>query len=190
LPSDIATILDSACPFWPAKKVKDTHLLVLIPASVDGAPFTLNLLEELIQRPKHGEHKTKYSYYNSSVKAQFGAASPDRSYWLLMTRDVLEGSRSKAYSAQKDLVAKFAKESKKPYKLPGVLEAATAVLVHHVRTGERLFSDDPLTYTRCQELVDGKYPVVVGGFESSGLDVHYDVRYVSLSHGVASCRKF
>jgi hypothetical protein len=29
LPSDIDEILDSACPFWPDRKVRDTHLIVL-----------------------------------------------------------------------------------------------------------------------------------------------------------------
>jgi hypothetical protein len=54
LPSNMGAILDSTCPFWPGKKVRDTHLLVLIPATVNGEPFTLNLLGELIQRPSNG----------------------------------------------------------------------------------------------------------------------------------------
>jgi hypothetical protein len=190
LPSDIGTILDSACPFWPGRKVRDTHLLVLMPATVDGAPFTLNLLGELIQRPKNGGHETGYRYYGKDTKAQFGAASPDRSYWLLMTRDVLEGSRSKSYSAQKALVESHASRTGQPYAMPGALEAATAILMHHVRTGERLFSVDPYTYTRCQELAEGKYPVVVGGFESSGLHVYSNICGSSSHDGVAGCRKF
>jgi hypothetical protein len=190
LPSNIGTILDSPCPFWPAKKVRDTHLLVLIPARVDGAPFTLNLLGELIQHPKNGGHKTEYKYYDRDVKAQFGERSPDRSYWLLMTREVLEGSRHKSYAAQKNLVARCAKKTQQPYELPSALEAATAILVHHACTGERLFGDDPLTYVRCQELVayqGTNYPTGVGGFDSSGL-------YVSNFHihirGVVCSRKF
>jgi hypothetical protein len=188
-PGNINTILDSACPFWPGRKVRDTHLLVLMPATVDGAPFTLNLLGELIQRPKNGGHKTRYRYYDNDVKAQFGAASPECSYWLLMTRDVLEGSRSKPYSDQKALVASYTGGDGHPYEVPGALEAATAILMHHARTGERLFGDAPRTYTRCQELEDGKHPVVVGGFESSGLRVsNYD--YGRNCSGVAGCRRF
>ena len=36
LPLDMVEILHSPCPFWPGKTVKDTHLLVLIPARVAG----------------------------------------------------------------------------------------------------------------------------------------------------------
>jgi hypothetical protein len=189
LPKDMATILDSACPIWPGKKIRDTHLLMLIPTTVDGAPFTLTLLGKLIQHLKNGGHKTKYRYYSSAVKAKFGRKSPDRSYWLLMTRDVLEGSRGRAYSAQSALVARYTDGDGRLYEVPNALEAATAILMHHARTGEWLFGDNPRSYTRCQELVDGKYAVVVGGFESSGLYVFYD-SYGYDNGGVAGCWKF
>jgi hypothetical protein len=202
LPDDIEATLDAPCPFWcqERKKVRDTHLLVLIPATVDGALFTLSLLEDLIQHPKNGGYETEYEYYDEDTKAQFGNNSPCRSYWLLMTRDVLPESRSKTYAAQQKLIADHARDTGLPYELPKVLEAATAILTHHVRNGERLYSDSPWTYTRCQELTlyeseedpdeSGKYHAVVGGFESSGLDVsYYDYDYDSVG-GVAGCRKF
>jgi hypothetical protein len=76
------------------------------------------------------------------------------------------------------------------------LEAATAILTHHVRTGERLYNKDnyPWTYARCQELIRYKskdVPSVVGGFGPSGLctyvsSIRYDYDYI----GVAGCRKF
>jgi hypothetical protein len=192
LPSNMDEILDSACPFWPDRKVRDTHLLVLLPATVDGKPFTLALLKELIERPKSGGHRTEYSHYDSAVKKQLGAVSPAASYWLLMTRDVLPGSLYEAYADQKALVAGHTSRTGLPYELPKVLEAATAILTHHVRNGERLYSDNPYTYTRCQELIQsqfGEYPAVVGGFAAAGLlvcgsDYAYD------RNGVAGFRKF
>jgi hypothetical protein len=194
LPSNIDGILDSACPFWSGRKIRDTHLLVLIPATVDGAPFTLNLLKELIERPKNGGHRAQYRYYGDNIKAQLGAASPQASYWLLMTRDVLPESCSKKYAEQKKLVADHAKRTGLPYELFKALEAAAAILTHHVQNGERLYGDNPWTWTRCQELIvdpeEGEeYPAVVGGFEDSGLAVYndsYDSRYIS---GAACCRK-
>jgi hypothetical protein len=195
LPRDMATILDSACPFWPGKKVRDTHLLVLIPATVDEAPFTLNLLEELIQHPKNGEKKTRYRHYNDTVKAQIGASSPAASYWLLMTCDVLPESCSKKYVDQRELVANHARRTGLNYEVPKALEAATAVLMHHVRSGRRLRSAHPRTFTRHQDLIrspfGGEYPAVVGGFGSSGIVVSNDVcDYGSRCRSVTGCRKF
>jgi hypothetical protein len=194
LPRDMVTILDASCPFWPEKKVKDTHLLVLIPAQVDERPFTLNLLRELIKAPKRGGSKTKYKYYGSDIKTQFGNNAPASSYWVLLTRDVLPESRYKTYAAQEALVSAHASRTRLSYELPKALEAATAILMHHVCNGERLCGDDPWTYTRCQELIrlgSSNFLAVVGGFDSSGLNVNYHY-YDAYAYdiGVAGCRKF
>ena len=191
LPEHIVATLNGACPFWPDRQVRDTHLLCLIPATVDGDPFSLNLLGELIQRPGGGGRPIKYRFYDSDVQAVFGAQSPARSYWVLMTRDVLEGSKSKKQEAQNALVAAYACETGLPYVLPSALEAATVILLHYVRSGERLYTDAPCIYTRCQELVGDQYPVVVGGFSSSGLFVNsFDDFGSNYIYGVSGLRRF
>jgi NLR family CARD domain-containing protein 3 len=187
LPANINEILNSSCPFWPGYQVKETHLLVLVPATVDEIPFTLDLLGELIRSPQRGGRKAKFEIYGNEVRRELGAQSPRNPYWVLMTRDVLPGSRGKTYGAQKALVAAHVH-----YDMPYALEAATAILLHHARTGERLYTNAPWTYTRCQEKVLGnEYPVVVGGFSSGGLDVY---SYGSIDHssydGVSCLRKF
>ena len=109
---------------------------------------------------------------------------------MLMTRDVFEGSRRKTYTDQKSLVARHASRTGLPYELPGALEAATAILSHYVRSGERLYTDAPWTWTRCRELEDNKYPVVVGGFSSGGLIVHcYHGNYSCFGRGMAGLRQ-
>ncbi len=193
LPEGIDSILQQPCAFQldseaSPRRDKDNHLLVLIPATVDGAPFTLNKLGDLAKQ-RFPNNEEGYRFYNSTVRTQFGDESPGESYWLLLTRDVLSGSRNKSYSAQKEMVGRHARVG---YRLPHALEAATGILLYHARTGERLLGDAPWTYTCCQELIAYKgnhYPLVVGGFSSGGLHV-YDVYYVYDSHGVLCCRKF
>jgi hypothetical protein len=192
LPANIDAVLDSPCPFWPDKRVKDTHLLVLVPATVDGMPFTLDRLGELIKSPQGGGSKTKYDYYDSHVQKELGAQSPGSSYWVLMTRDVLPDSRDETHGVQKEMVAAHASRLDLPYEMPDSLSAATAILLHHACTGERLYTDAPWTYTQCQEKVaNNRYPVVVGGFSSGGLDVHCNYDRVHYYDGGVSClRKF
>ena len=183
-PSGIDQILNSPCPFWRGKQVKDTHLLALIPSRVAGKPLTLDYLGELIKSPKGGGHKTQYRAYWDEARKAIGSQSPGKSYWVLMTRDVLDGSRKKSYKDQCALVARH-----RGYTVPGALEAAVVVLLHHVRSGERLYSDNPYTFTRCQEKVQN-YQLVVGGFSSGDLHVNIHI-YVSDSYvGVAGLRKF
>jgi hypothetical protein len=185
-PSNIKEIMDSPCPFWEGKQVRDTHLLVLIPSRVAGKPLTLDYLGELIQSPKGGGHKTQYRFYWDEIRKAIGNQSPGRSYWVLMTRDVLPGSRRKRYYDQCALVANHANRTGLAYEVPGALEAAVVMLLHHVRSGKRLYSDR--TYTRCQDNVQGRQ-LVVGGFSSGGLFV-YGHFYVFNFHGVSALRKF
>ena len=189
LPSGIVQVMDSPCPFWSGNQVKDTHLLALIPSRVGGKPLTLDYLGELIQSPKGGGYATKYRIYWDEAREAIGSQSPDSSYWVLMTKDVLPGSRNKSYQDQCALVADHANRTGLSYEVPGALESAVVMLLHHVRSGERLYRDGILawTYTRCREKVQG-YPVVVGGFSSGGLDV--DVDNYDPRNGVAGLRKF
>ena len=90
LPANIERILNEPCSFWPGKKVKETHLLVLIPNEVNGKPFTMNYLGKLIQRPKSG-HSTKYMDYSNHAKEAVGDKSYP-SHWVLMTRNIIPGS--------------------------------------------------------------------------------------------------
>ena len=164
-------------------------MLVLIPSHVAGQPLTLDYLGELIKSPQEG-HGTKYrAYYVGDI----GNQSPGSSYWVLMTKDVLPESRNKSYADQCALLSDHANRKGLAYEVPGALEAAVVMLLHHVRSGERLYSVNPFTYTRCRESVvvdDNDYSVVVGGFSWGGLSVCIYVYDSCSLGGVAGLRKF
>ena len=190
LPADIVKILDSPCIFWPDKQVRDTHLLVLIPKRVSGQPLTLDYLGELIQAPQGGGPATKYRFYWDAICETIGNQAVGSSYWVLMTKEVLPESRNKSYEDQCALVAAHVKSTGLGYEVPGALEAAVVMLLHHVRSGERLYSDSPWTYTRCRGKIQG-YQLAVGGFSSGGLSIIYDLdRYVTSNLAIAALRKF
>ncbi len=181
LPIDIQAILRSPCPFWPDKKVEETHILVLIPQTVNGKPLSLKSLGELIQNPKQG-NKTQYRFF---YPGEYKPDTPgEASHWVLMTKDVIPGSRAQSYAKQQELVGKA-----RSYQVPKVLEATASILMEHVRSGNRLCSDKPYTYTRCQEKYDKDWQLVVGGFSAAGLCVsRYDggIEF----NGVVGLRKF
>ena len=93
-----------------------------------------------------------------------------------MTKDVLPGSRNRTYAEQQTIVATLATQSHAAYEVPSILEAVACIFAQYFRSSligsngppTRLFSDNPWTYTRCKENVDG-YQVVVGGFAPAGL---------------------
>ncbi len=188
LPADIGQILQSPCPFWPGKKIEETHLLVLIPTSVNGQPLTLKTLGELAAKPKQGP-ATQYKYFNLG---EYQDQPVTQSYWVLMTRDVIEGSRNKTYADQKQLVATHAQKTGVAYELPKILEATTCIFLHHVSTGQKLYPDSPGIYTRCQELYHKQngWALVVGGFAAGGLYVNIYCSSSGECVGVGCRRKF
>ena len=190
LPPDIDKILQGPCPIWPDKRVQDTHLLTLIPTTVNGRPLSLDSLSELIERPQGGGHATKYRFYNNDVKKELGSQSPPKATWALMTKDVIPGSRRKSYEDQKELVRSLSSRIGLPYELPRALEAAVSILMHHIKRGERLYTDSPKTYTRCQESVEGRWPVSIGVFAAGGLLVDRFGIVSAASRGVGVLRKF
>ena len=196
LPKNIVQILEGPCPIWPGKKVSDTHLLVLIPAKVNGRFLTLNSLEGLIKKPKAG-HSTKYRTGGHYTRKEFGNKFISSSYWILFSKDVIPGSRKKGYTNQCKLVKELSIKTRISYAVPHALEAAVAISTHYVRSGARLYSDNPNTSTRCQERlakIHTGWPVVVGGFSlSKGFSVHVPEthnQFVHNPHGMAVVRKF
>ena len=86
------------------------------------------------------------------------------SHWVLMTRDIIPGSRGRNYSKFCDMIAHHRKKTGLPYELPHLLEATAIILIHYVKTGERLYNDDPWTWTYSQDVSKDNYPLGVGGF--------------------------
>ncbi len=168
LPPDISQILASPCPFFPGKRVEETHVLVLVPATVNGEPLTLAKMGQLVQNPLQDGRPTKYRYCHLGQHPDGVAPA---SHWVLMTRDVIPGSRSKSYAAQQELLTRLSQKANVVYEVPRILDATVCLFMEYVRSGAWLYSDNPWTYTRCQEKYNSKWQLVVGGVALDGLDV-------------------
>src|SRR5262249_24838848 len=151
LPKDIHKILKSPCPFsfFPWYKIEDTHMLVLIPETVNGMPFDLTTLGKLVQAPKEG-HATQFNFISIDNCKSFndinGNLAMPKSHWVLMTKDVINGSRGQYYKSQQALIAKVNKKSGMNYEAPNVLAAATCIFMHYISSKERLFNNNLGTY--------------------------------------------
>jgi hypothetical protein len=178
----------------------ETHMLVFIPKFINRKPLTLKSLGDLAKQ-YFPENEDGYRIFWPYMARAIGNNTIDKSGWRLMTTDVLEGSRRISFDdqtkgstqsqrkTQKQCVADLAKKTLVNYEVPTPLDAAACMLVQYFKDSHtRLFSDDPLTYTRCQER-GCDYQVVVGGFASSGLGI-FSADYDRVMIGVAALRKF
>jgi hypothetical protein len=129
--------------------------------------LTFNKLIMLAISPKEGNiNEFRYIWSSNEI----GDIPVDKTYWIVITNNVFNGSRNLSVDDQKALVNKIGCE------MPQVLEATVLLVVTFMGSGKRLYNDDPRTYTRCTEQVCG-YKLVVGGFSPDGVSVdgnHFD----------------
>jgi hypothetical protein len=187
LPANIGDILSEACPFsTDGKTVAETHLLMLIPETINGKPLNINTLEKLFKKnfPTVGDDDTGYKFIWYEIQAD--AVDHGKSSWVLMTRDVIEGSRGKTFAEQQALLAE---KGHNLYEVPPILDATACILLEYARSlGQtRLYGDRPLTFTRCQENIYD-FQLVVGNFVPDGLSLSFHVYDID-SLGVAAMRK-
>jgi hypothetical protein len=170
---------------FPEKKAIDTLMLVRLPKTLNGG-LTIKSLGKLAKKyfPKSN---SGYRHIWDAIIRERGDKSIDKSKWVLMTKDVLPGSKSKTFGEQHSIVADLAKKSLINYEVPEILESAACILSQYFGSNRRLFSNCPGTYTICKERAQG-IQTVVGGFAPDGLDVYNFLDRVII--GVAALRKF
>jgi F-box-like len=173
---------------FPERNAKDSLMLVRLPKTLNGG-LTLKSLGELAKK-YFSDSDSGYRFIWAAIVQELGDKSIDKSHWVLMTKDVLPGSRAKSYGEQQKIVADLAEKSLISYEVPDTLESAVCILSQYFGSNIRLFSDNPRTYTRCKNKVQG-YQTIVGGFAPAGLDIRsYDFAYDYDNIGVAALRKF
>jgi hypothetical protein len=163
-------LLESECPLHPGEKIKDTHLLVLVPKTVNGEPFSPLKLDELCSTRKGSGDRLIYAARTSWKRHAWASAPQSRSEWVLLPKSDLDPSkvaserhfRSKRI-AQQDEVQKLYPD----YREVKTVELMTAVLLYDLTHKERLLPD----YLRCEEPNASGGRVCVGFFDTNGLEV-------------------
>ncbi len=148
--------------------------------------LTLNKLVKLAASPKQG-NAAKFQHIDSDALKAFGDTPINKTYRVAITNNVLKGSRKLSVDKQHELVKKMGCE------MPGILPAATLAILTYMSSRAtsptRLFSNGPLTYTRCAEKV-GVHNLGVGGFAPAGLYIpRHRVDFDFEDCGVGGLRK-
>jgi hypothetical protein len=154
--------------------IKDTHILVLVPKTVDGKPFSALKLGELCSSRKGSGERLIYDEQDwaNEWKTQRWANLPQaKSEWVLLPKSdpdpdkvpVEKHFRNKKIAAQQDVH----KDHYSDYREAKALEVMTMALLYDVTFKERLLPD----YVRCEEPNASGGRVCVGNFAANGLRV-------------------
>ena len=175
IPSSITReLLESECPLHRGEKIKDTHLLVLVPKSVNGKPYTALELDKLCAKRKGSGDKLIYDgkEWANTWKSQPWASTPQsESEWLLIPKsdpDPQKVSKEKHFRNKNIAAQQTVHDTHYPdYREVKAVELMTAALLHDLVNGERLLPD----YLRCQERNASGGRVCPGHFYANGLEV-------------------
>ena len=187
-------LLDSECPLHPGQKIKDTHLLVLVPKTVNGEPYTPLKLDELCATRKGSGDALIYAgadWANTWKTTAWASTAQSASEWVLIPKSDPDSSKvpTKKHFRNKNIAAQQKVHSKHylDYREVKTVELMTAVLLYDLTRKERLL---PGYYSRCEEPNASGGRVCVGCFYAGGLRVLDDYGAYDLdSIGRALARK-
>jgi hypothetical protein len=187
LPASITKeLLESECPLHPGEKIKDTHLLVLVPKTVNGEPYSALKLDELCATRKGSGDKLIFDGFDWATfwQSQWWAFAPQsRSEWMLIPKsdpDLRKVSADKHFRSKNISAQEKVHEDHYPeYREVKALEVMTMVVLYYLTNKERLLPD----YLRCEEATSGGR-VCVRFFDRLGLwvlvydDDDFDSAYI------------
>lgn len=185
-PKNIWKELNKPCPAFPGKRIGQTHMITWMPKTMNGETLTINSMGRVLKE-SFSKNDNGYRYIWDPIVLEHGETGVAKSYWVFMTRDVILRSRGESYATQQGLVANLSEKT--PYEVPKTLEAVVCISANYFKSDKRLYSDNPWTYTRCQEQALG-CQVVVGAFSADGFKVPYAPSFGIVTHGVAARWKF
>jgi hypothetical protein len=168
LPASITKeLLESECPPHPEEKIKDTHLLVLIPKTVNGEPYTALKLDELCATRK-GSGDTLINDGWKSWKEQPRASQQQvESEWVLLPKSYPDRNKVSAerHFRSKDIAAqqRVHDEHYREYREVKTVELMTAVLLNDLVNGDPRMLEG-WNYLRCVEPNASGGRVCVGTF--------------------------
>jgi hypothetical protein len=174
IPSAITKeLLESECPLHPGQKIKDTHLLVLVPQTVNREPYTALELDKLCGTRKGSGERLINANYTTWKREPWASAPQSESAWVLLPKsdpdpDKVASERHfrDKFRAAHDDVHKLYPE----YREVKAIELMTAALLNDLMNGAPRMLEGR-NCLRCIEpdVFGGR--VCVGYFDADGLRV-------------------
>jgi len=181
-------LLDSDCPLHPGEKIKDTHLLVLIPKTVNDEPYSPLKLDELCAKRKGSGDRLIYDrgdFWTMWKRQDWANLPQSQSEWVLIPKSDPDPERMREkygeikgderHFRSKDIAMQLSVNNDyyKEYRPAKTLEVMTMALLYDLTHKERLLPD----YLRCEEPKAFGGCVDVGSFIDYGLKVGDDGRH-------------
>lgn len=149
IPADLLNAWENEdCPFWPEKRLHETHMLILIPHHGKEQPINLTSLLTQAQQALSGSAQCIKPFLLEPIEEVL--RKEKQSYWALVTQKPVPESCGLTVEGQKKLIAEQTREQ---YEMVSTMEA---VLVCLAAASKHLclFGPNINACTRCVETLD------------------------------------
>lgn len=171
-------LLQSYCPLLPNRRIKDTHILVLMPKTVNGNPYTPLALDSLCRNRQAPGSPLIYPHNDDWKATNWARDAQERIEWILMPRrdpdpGKVQPDRHFRGKRPKDQERVYKTHYQERYRPAKAIEVMTAVLLDFATTGEpRMLAPKGTNRNLllCNTHNTGS-GVSVGGFDAQGLKV-------------------
>lgn len=154
LPRKINELLNRECHFWPGKKIRETHMLVLIPKTIEGNPVTVRYLNDSNLTSK--DDRNPSVLVTTEISQIVDPITVDHSRWVLITKEIVPDTVEKDYDEQARQIQMAAEKTGLPYSIPSILEATTCIfsdLINPTDPNYYLFGGlGNYKFTRCESV--------------------------------------
>lgn len=160
-------------------------MFLLMPEEVNETPPNLENILTIVKSKK--VHETGYRFCYSAFIDADKLKPVEKSNWVLI-RTVVPESRNKTFKDQVKLVTSYVEKTKVAYRIPTPREYTIFNFTAYAKYGKRPYGNNPWTYGRSPDMIDGHH-IVVGGFSPDGLCV-FDNHGDGENFGVGLLLKF
>lgn len=158
----------------PVKMIQDfdatKQILTFIPETINNVPLTLSSFMIFLSDSKIKE-KTKFkNSFSNIAHISDEIISKVRAHWVILSKDVLQGTRSEVFETQKKLV------KAQGFQIPNLIDFLVSVsLFNLMNPKESLYPSNTegrlMTYTRVKEKNKSGRRIMVGVFSDNGLNI-------------------
>lgn len=167
---------------YPGRALTETLSLVRVPKSLSGG-LSIKKIGELFHLffPKN---ELGFKFIDREISEEFMLRTIDKSYWAVMTKEVLPGSRSiRRCFTQEESFKLINNQGFNCYQAPRLIEVIVLAFAEFLRTQKCLFRNPLRTFTISQDEIDGeRFESYYGGISASG--PYLAIPYQSESRGL------
>lgn len=189
---DVGIVPRIPLSFYP-DVARGEFILTWVPEKIDGKSMKDPATIDEFYKKNTKRVNSIYRWQWTDMIAEDTIKPAPGGRWVLLSRDVLPGSRGKPFESQQGVTGQKQMVEAAGYSVAHVMDVIVSLLLYQMHTGVYLYPDDSSgqqwTYTRVQENSKARFKIIVGGFSSAGLSV--DDYYSSDDDdiGVARARK-